>query len=119
MQIRKKSNLSTLFVLLSLCAFSQSDRIPLGDKQYQLLNRLDIKLQNDSILSFSTIKPYNRKQITERIEYLDSLIKFWRTTCRSSAVDRYNMRSLLMNNADWTKVLVILSFAQTYMEYFF
>ena len=103
MQIRKKSNLSTLFVLLSLCAFSQSDRIPLGDKQYQLLNRLDIKLQNDSILSFSTIKPYNRKQITERIEYLDSLDKAGVLPADLSAVDRYNMRSLLMNNADWTK----------------
>ena len=67
------------WLLLVIClssifsVFSQSDRISLGNKQYQLLDRLDIKLQNDSVLSFSTIKPYNRKLYTERVEYIDSL----------------------------------------------
>jgi len=103
MQMKKTINLATLLVLLSLSAFSQSDRISPGNKQYQLLDRLDIKLQNDSILSFSTIKPYNRKQVTERIEYLDSLDKADALPIDLSAVDRYNIRSLLMNNAEWTK----------------
>lgn len=91
--------------LLMLCqhVYSQSDRLPLGNKQYDFLDRMDIKLQNDSILSFSNIKPYNRKMYTQRIESLDSLVKEGASPIHLSTVDRYNMNSLLMNNAEWTK----------------
>ncbi len=91
--------------LLFLCnrVFCQSDRIQLGNKQYDLLDRLDIKLQNDSIFSFSTIKPYNRRIYTQRVEWLDSLIKAGALPVHLSRADRYNMNSLLMNNAEWTK----------------
>lgn len=91
--------------LLLLCqhVYSQSDRLPLGNKQYDFLDRMDIKLQNDSILSFSNIKPYNRKMYTQRIESLDSLVKEGASPIHLSKVDRYNMNSLLMNNAEWTK----------------
>lgn len=92
-----------IFVVLSATAFAQSDRIGLGNKQYQLLDRLDIKLQNDSVLSFSTVKPYNRKVYTERIALLDSLDQAGELPVDLSAVDRYNIQSLLMNNSDWTK----------------
>lgn len=92
-----------MLILTSINLYSQSDRIPLGNKQYQLLDRLDIKLQSDSILTFSTIKPYNRKLYTERVEYIDSLDKAGVISDRLSDVDRYNIRSLLMNNAEWTK----------------
>lgn len=98
-----KPFLFTAFLLLSVTAFSQSDRIPLGNKQYQLLDRLDIKLQNDSVLSFSAIKPYNRKLYTERVEYIDSLDKAGVISDQLSDIDRYNIRSVLMNNAEWTK----------------
>ncbi|MFT4019644.1 MAG: hypothetical protein QM668_21955 [Agriterribacter sp.] len=91
------------FLLWNYDAFSQSDRIPLGNKQYQLLDRLDIKLQNDSVLSFSAIKPYSRKLYTERAEYIDSLDKAGVISDQLSDVDRYNIRSVLMNNAEWTK----------------
>lgn len=97
------------WLLLGICfsfifsVFSQSDRISLGNKQYQLLDRLDIKLQNDSIFAFSTIKPYNRKLYTERVEYIDSLDKAGVISDQLSDIDRYNIRSLLMNNAEWTK----------------
>lgn len=103
MTLLKTKLLAALFVLLSVFAFGQSDRIGLGDKQYQLLDRLDIKLRNDSVLSFSTIKPYSRKLYTERVEYIDSLDKAGALPADLSAVDRYNIRSLLMNNAEWTK----------------
>ncbi|HRN58511.1 MAG TPA: hypothetical protein PLL71_18750, partial [Agriterribacter sp.] len=92
-----------VFVALSVTAFTQSDRIALGNKQYQLLDRLDIKLQNDSVLSFSTVKPYNRKVYTERVALLDSLDQAGGFPVELSAVDRHNIQSLLMNNSDWTK----------------
>lgn len=103
MQLIKKLPFTILCVVLSATAFTQSDRISLGDKQYQLLDRLDIKLQNDSVLSFSTVKPYNRKMYTERMAYLDSLDQAGELPVELSAVDRHNIQSLLMNNSDWTK----------------
>ena len=75
MHVKKACRLVTICLGLTLSAFSQSDRIGLDNKQYQLLDRLDIKLQNDSVFSFSTIKPYNRKLYTERVEHIDSLYK--------------------------------------------
>lgn len=95
-------------LFLSAKAYTQTDFIPLGNKQHQLLDRLDIKLRNDSVLGFTTIKPYSRKLITERIENLiafnnDSpriaLLTEWD---KLSNVDRYNIQNLLMNNAEWT-----------------
>jgi hypothetical protein len=85
-------------LFLCLHAAAQSDYIPLGDKQYSLINRLDIKLQHDSIFSHSAVKPYNRKQITQRVLLLDFLIK----AGQLSAVDKHNIHSLLMSNAEWT-----------------
>jgi hypothetical protein len=90
-------------LLISFKCFSQSDYIQLGNKQYQLLNRLDIKLRNDSILGFTTSKPYNRKTITERIELLDSLDRAGASPIELTAVDRYNIRRLLMNNVEWVR----------------
>lgn len=90
-------------LVLSQRVTAQSDYIGLGSKQYNLLNRLDIKLKDDSVLSFSAAKPYNRKIITQRIEYIDSLYRSGALPVSLSAIDRYNMRSLLMNNAEWTK----------------
>ena len=115
MQFIKKLPFTVLFVTLSAIAFAQSDRISLGDKQYQLLNRLDIKLQNDSVLSFSTVKPYNRKVYTERIALLDSLDQAAELPAELSSVDRYNIQSLLMNKSDWSKYRV----ETFHMEYFF
>lgn len=91
-----------LLVGLSAALFAQSDRISLGDKQNHLLDRLDIKLQNDSVFSFSTIKPYNRKVYTERVALIDSLEKTGELPVELSEVDRYNIQSLLMSNSDWT-----------------
>lgn len=103
MQLKKTLLSGFLWLISASVLFAQSDRIGLGDKQYRLLERLDIKLQNDSVLSFSAIKPYNRKIYTERVEFLDSLDKAGQLPAELSPVDRYNIRSLLMSNADWTK----------------
>jgi hypothetical protein len=98
-----KAFLFVFFLLSGISVFSQSDYIAIGNKQYQLLNRLDIKLQNDSVFSFSTVKPYSRKLYTERVAYIDSLDKAGIISERLSNVDRYNIKSVLMNNAEWTK----------------
>ncbi|MBX3242817.1 MAG: hypothetical protein KIT80_18220 [Chitinophagaceae bacterium] len=94
---------SIFCILLSLHIAAQSDRIPIGNRQNDLLDRLDIKLQNDSVMSFSIIKPYNRKLYTQRVEWLDSMDKAGSLPVTLSKVDRYNINSLLMSNAEWTK----------------
>jgi len=98
----------SFFIVVLTCIFStsifaQSDYIQLHNKQYQLLDRLDIKLRNDSVLGFTTMKPYNRESITERVEWLDSMDKAGILPFSLSKVDRYNIQHLLMANNEWTK----------------
>ena len=68
-------------IFLSLIAFqtinAQADFIELGSPQYNFIERLEIKLQRDSVFNFSCIKPY----------------------------DRYNLDICLKNNFDWKKNL--------------
>lgn len=95
-------------ILLCICLLTaklctgQSDYLYLNNKAYALLDRLDIKLKNDSLLGFTTVKPYNRKLITERLEYIDSLQQVSHTQTLSR-IDKYNIRSFFMNNEEWTK----------------
>lgn len=100
-----KNTLLLLFILVEFgnSLLAQSDRIRLGDKQYQLLDRLDIRMGNDSVLSFSTIKPYDRRIYTERVAFIDSLDQAGELPAALTVVDRYNIQSLLMNNSDWTR----------------
>ena len=60
-------------------------------------------MQNDSILSFNTVKPLNREVITKRIENIDSLDKAGKLPVGLSSVDRSNIDRYLMDNAEWTK----------------
>ncbi len=91
--------LLTLFFIQQINA--QADFIELGSTQYNLLDRLEIKLQKDSVLNFSMVKPYDRKIVTERLEYIDSLQKIG--AIKLSKVDLYNLDLALKNNFDWRK----------------
>ncbi len=97
------------FVVLSIAASfistkvaAQSDFIPLGDKQYNFIERMDIKLVSDSVLRFTTTKPYNRMRVTQRLEYIDSLYKAGTSGISLSKTDKYNMNDMLQSNADVT-----------------
>lgn len=95
---------SLLLVVSSFGACAQSDDITLGSKEYTILDRLDILLQNDSILSLNTVKPLNRAVFTKRVEYIDSLNKAGKLPFKLSAADRSNVYSFLMNNREWTSI---------------
>lgn len=104
MQGTKISGLLILIFIASVTpAFTQSDYLNFGNKQYQLLDRLDVKLKTDSVLGFSSSYPYNRKKITERILWLDSVDKSGILNTPLSRVDRYNIQRLLMDNSEWAK----------------
>ncbi|RFM26582.1 hypothetical protein DXN05_18575 [Deminuibacter soli] len=88
-------------LLISIAAFSQTDYIPLWDKQNQVLDRLGIQLRNDSVLEFSSVRPYNRQKVTQRVLYIDSLDKAGALPFKLSQLDRYNIQRLLMDNEDF------------------
>ena len=89
-------------ILVSVKVAAQSDYITLGDKQYSFLERMDIKLLSDSILRFTTVKPFNRMRVTQRLEYIDSVYKSGAAKYNMSAADKYNMNDMLQSNADVT-----------------
>ena len=93
MQI-KETILRLFILLLSYPGIAQTTYLAQGDKANILLERLEIKLQKDSVFNFSKIKPFNRRMITARVARLD-------TSSGLSNVDRYNIHSLMLNNIEW------------------
>ena len=93
MQI-KETILRLFILLLSYPGIAQTTYLYQGDKANILLERLEIKLQKDSVLNFSKIKPFNRRIITARVARLDTSISI-------SNVDKFNMHSLMLNNIEW------------------
>ena len=99
--------------LCPVFAFTQSTYIPLGSKAYDFIDRMEIKLQDNRNLNFSSVKPFSRRQIVREVEYLDSTrmtptdsaLGFNKYGDRSdlilTPVDEYNLKSLLMNNSEW------------------
>ena len=92
----KKTTLSWLIFIIPAWSLAQSVNLPQGAKENWLLNRMDIKLMNDSALGFSITKPYLRKSITESIE------KFAGSdTGLFTPTDIYNMHDALLNSSEW------------------
>ncbi len=100
MQVIK--SLIRLVVLISpVCTFAQSTFISQGDKAYDFINRLEIKEATNNVLNFSSIKPFNRKNIVAQAE------KYYTDSAKSSTltnIDRYDLHSLMMNNSEWAKI---------------
>ncbi len=109
-----KSFCKLLIIILPLPVMAQSTFLNQGAKEYHFIDRLEIKQQTNTHLNFSTLKPYSRKAIVREAEFLDSarmgytdstgLDKYsaW-TDLNLTAVDEYNLRSLLMNNSEWVE----------------
>ena len=97
--------LSLLF-FIPIVTISQTTYLPFGDKQYILLERLEIKAQKDSILNFSKIKPFSREQV---INGVNSYVQRYGNTLSNtdaylSKTDAYNLRSLYINNLEYLSV---------------
>ena len=86
-------------IALTATVFAQSDYIPLGSKEYALIDRLQIKLRKDSVLNFSDIRPYSRKVVTERLEYINKLADEGKISL--SSVDKYNLEMSLKENFEY------------------
>jgi hypothetical protein len=97
-----QSLLCVLFLTSSITLFSQTNYTPLGLKDYEILDRLEIKTRNEN-LSFSTVKPYMRRANVRSVEAIDSMLQLNPDYANITEIDKYNMQNLLMNNSEWSK----------------
>ncbi|MEO6906246.1 MAG: hypothetical protein ABI148_07785, partial [Ginsengibacter sp.] len=110
MQI-KKSVISLAVFFYPAFIFAQTTYLPEGSKEYQLIDRLEIKQGQNTDLNFSTMKPYSRRSVVEEAEYIDSANREPASLTGNSdgeknksnltRVDQYNLHSLLMDNSEW------------------
>ena len=88
-------------LFLPILSKSQTTYLSQGDKQNILLERMEIRLQRDSSLNFSKTRPYSRKAFVPTVEEWYNQAKDAPGAGGFSKIDVYNMKSLLMNNAEW------------------
>jgi len=107
-----KSFIKLVVFVCPMSAIGQSTYLNQGAKETHFVERIEIKQQTNTDLNFSTLQPFNRKAIVREVEFLDSArmgykdstgvdhYRDW-TDLDLSAVDEYNIKSLLMNNSEW------------------
>lgn len=96
MQIIKTFLVAFIFVL-PMSLLSQSTLFQQGSKDNILLDRLEIKMQTDSLLNFSFLKPYSRKWWAAAMERAAKT-----ASLGLSKVDRYNISRSGINNLEWS-----------------
>ncbi len=110
MQIIKTVSSLAIFI----CPFiinAQTTYLPEGSKEYQFIDRLEIKEGRNMNFNFSTLKPYSRRSIVQEAEFLDSSRMAYDSSITSdenkwdglnlTKVDEYNLHSILMDNSEW------------------
>ncbi len=111
-----KQTLVRLFLIFCpSLTLAQTTYLPQGDKQNILLERLEIKAGTDSSLNFSKTRPFSRKNFMASIGTItaspstDSMapphslvLKTSNKLVRVSKVDEHNIRSLKLNNVEWS-----------------
>ena len=96
-----KGSLATLLLfglLFPMVIFSQSTYLSQGDKQNILLERMEIKAGNDSVLNFSKTKYFNRSKYV-----INGVKSFLQKNDENalSKTDAYNLRSIYLNNTEY------------------
>lgn len=86
-----------LFLFFSIASYSQTTYLQKGDKQYILLERLEIKAQTDSALNFSKTKPFSRKNI---VNGLNDYVQHYGKNSLSKT-DEFNLQSAYQNNLEF------------------
>src|SRR5688500_842560 len=90
----KQTLLRLAILFLPFAAKTQTTYLPQGAKENILIERMEIKAGTDSILNFSKIKPYSRKQFIPHLGRIDSLVSL-------SKVDEYNYHTAMLSNLEW------------------
>ncbi len=95
----KQTLVRLALILFPISAFSQFTYLPQGDKANILMERLEIKSQNDSFFNFSKVKPFNRRHTVSAVTHY--MEQFGKTL---SKVDAYNMQRVFVNNLEYVPV---------------
>ncbi len=95
-----KSTLWLSIFLFPLTIFSQTTFLTQGSKDKIILERMEILGQTDSVLNYSKIHPYSRKDFIQKALAV-SLNPETGIGSKLSKTDKYNLQRLLMNNAEW------------------
>ena len=97
MQIIKTFLVASIFIL-PFSLMGQSTLFQQGSKENILLERLEIKMQTDTVLNFAQIKPFNRKwwalSLSKAVDPGSPI--------SLSKVDQYNVERSKINNLEWT-----------------
>jgi hypothetical protein len=97
MQFRK-TLVRLLLILFPFAGTAQTTYFTQGDKANILIERLEIKLKNDSAFNFSKTKPFSRQNILTAVNQWD---KSAVSNLKLSKADQYNLNSLLLNNLEF------------------
>lgn len=99
-----KTIFTLLFAFLFFVVKSQTSYTPLGDKEYHLLDRLEIKARTYGF-NASYLKPLNIKDLVKEISIVDSLKRNKnRIAISITPIDNYNMQRFLMAHKEYTSV---------------
>lgn len=102
-----------LFLILFPCkVFSQTTYLPQDARENILLERLEIKAQTDSILNFSKIKPFSRRQFVPVIQH-------YYQKSNLSGVDLFNAQKALMKNSEWVDSSLRFPGKKTFLKTFY
>jgi len=89
-----KSAFSFLVLCIPAAVSAQTNWMYQGTKDYILLDRMDIKMQQNKWLRFNKDRAFPGKWLVYGLEDADSLGVL-------TPVDRFNMQSALMSNSEW------------------
>ncbi|HEY5390496.1 MAG TPA: hypothetical protein VIJ57_00170, partial [Hanamia sp.] len=100
MQIIKSVIIAAVF-FYPISIFAQTTYIPEGSKEYNILDRIEIKEGNNNDLNFSTLKPYSRRSVVQEGQLIDSLNAQPGSKIHLTDIDKYNLNSVYMDNSEW------------------
>ncbi|HEU4607029.1 MAG TPA: hypothetical protein VFS31_02900, partial [Chitinophagaceae bacterium] len=99
MQFIVKFLLRTALLMFPAALWAQSSQLPQGNPQEELLERMEIKLQRQPDLNLLGSRGIDRQSAVAAALYADSLQQSGGIVL--SAVDKFNIQQLLMNNSEW------------------
>lgn len=99
-------NIKTIIIFFILFSVmytnAQTSYSQLGSKEYQLLERLEVKSGLEGF-NASYLKPYNTKLLVKEVELLDSLQRNKNRVAGSlNTIDKYNITRFLMAHKEYT-----------------
>ncbi len=105
---------SLLTLLVFICPFilqAQTTYLPEGSKEYDIIDRLEIKEGRNNSILFTGLKPYSRRFLAREAEFLDSAQIATSSSLTSdnsewqglnlTKIDEYNLHGILMDNSEW------------------